>query len=123
VAFREVRVAAGARHTDTCGPTSRIRRPRQQRAREAKQKQETEGAGGLGLGALTKSRSRELAGHVWADENGLTPLHKTMFGKTLAQKWSEKVARSSGSAWKGLKLKPTLMASLLQKNGLMPAAE
>lgn len=59
----------------------------------------------------------------WADESGLGPLHKTMFGKTLAQKDFAKVARSSGSAWKGLNLKPTDVTELLQRKGLTQSAE
>jgi hypothetical protein len=47
-----------------------------------------------------------------------------MFGKTLAQKDFMKVNKNTGSAWKGLSLKPTSMAyEFKQRDGLMLAAQ
>jgi putative DNA primase/helicase len=60
----------------------------------------------------------------WSEQSGYEPVHRNMFGKTLAQKDFMKVNKNTGSAWKGLSLKPTSMAyEFKQRDGLMLAAQ
>jgi putative DNA primase/helicase len=44
---------------------------------------------------------------MWADQSGIEPMHKGTFGKTLAQKGFGQVQKKTGSAWRGLGLKPS----------------
>jgi putative DNA primase/helicase len=60
----------------------------------------------------------------WSEQSGYEAVYKSTFGKTLAQKDFRKVNKNTGSAWKGLSLKPTSMAyEFKQVKGLMHAAQ
>jgi putative DNA primase/helicase len=60
----------------------------------------------------------------WSEQSGYEPVHRSTFGKTLAQKDFTKVNKNSGSAWKGLTLKTTSSVyEFKQRDGLMLAAQ
>ena len=60
----------------------------------------------------------------WSEQSGYEAVYKSTFGKTLAQKGYGKVNKSTGSAWKGLSLKPTSLAcEFKRREGLMQAAQ
>ena len=47
---------------------------------------------------------------IWSEQSGYEAVHRNMFGKTLSQKEFRRVTKNTGSAWKGLTLKPTSLA-------------
>lgn len=60
----------------------------------------------------------------WCEQSGYEPVSKSPFGKTLAQKGYGKVNKNTGSAWKGLTLKPTSLGfAVKQRLALMHAAQ
>ena len=58
-------------------------------------------------GAITTAKDLYDRYKIWSEQSGYEPVHQGTFGKTLAQKNFQKVNKNTGSAWKGLRLKPT----------------
>jgi putative DNA primase/helicase len=58
----------------------------------------------------------------WCEQSGYEPVPKSTFGKTLAQKGYGKVNKNTGSAWKGLSLKPASLAYEFKRGEGLQAA-